>query len=573
MPDTANNIKTAQRRLTAVAAHVKDEPFFDTLRLDRTAEQVPYLTPMDPLRFLLRSAMVYTDKVAIEHRGVEWTYRQLAERVQRLAHGLLADFSVQKGDRVGILCQNVPAFIDATFAIPAAGAVMVPLNTRLVAAEIDYVVTHSGCSILLVQDELLSHVPQTIIDRMPILHIADTPEQPQNDPYEQFLIKHAENPRQWRQMPLVNDENALLSINYTSGSTGRPKGVMVTYRGAYLTALNDCIQGSLTSASVMLMTLPGFHCNNWGFIWAMVAIGGKQLMLGKMDYGYIWRCLKEEGVTHYNGAPTIHNEICNHPLATRLPKPVRIMTGGAALPASLIKRMNDLNLCPVQAYGLTETYGPNTVSYDEWHLEQRYPGDRDAQYKMMALQGYNTIVTDEIRVLDPDTGKDVPSNGQTIGEICFSGNTNMKGYYNAPEETAKAFRFGYFWTGDLAVRHKDGVIEIVDRSKDVIISGGENISSIEVESVLVQINEVFECTIVGGPDEKWGERPVAFIVLKQNASLTQEQVIAHCRKNLAGYKCPAKVIFVDSIPKTSTGKVQKYILRNELWKGRSKRIQ
>ncbi|ORX56268.1 AMP-dependent synthetase and ligase [Hesseltinella vesiculosa] len=574
MSEPTESRNNAQRRLASVASHLNRDqvPFFDTLRLNRSPDQLPYISPLDPLRFLLRSAMVYTDKIAVSHRGVEWSFRQLTERVQRLAHGLMEDYQIKPGDRVGILCQNIPSMVEAHFAIPAAGAIMVPLNTRLLSAEIEYAVNHAGCSLLIVQDELMSHVSANVQQKIPVLHVADRPDAPDQDPYEQFLNRHSSSPRPWNDMPLVNDENAIISINFTSGSTSMPKGVMVSYRGAYLTALNDCIQGGLCSSSVMLWTLPMFHCNGWGFIWAMVAIGGKQLMLSKMDYGRIWQCFKEQGVTHYNGAPTVHNEICNHPQAVRLPSPVRVLGGGAAFPSPLIKKLVALNLQPTQVYGLTETFGPNTLSYETWHLETAHPENKEKQYAMMARTGYNTIVTDEIRVLNPDTGKDVPSDGTTIGEVCFSGNTNMTGYYNNPEETSKAFRHGFFNTGDLAVRHTDGVIEIVDRSKDVIISGGENISSIEVEAALIQLPTVFECAVVGGPDDKWGERPFAFLVLKPGNSLTEADVIAHCKKNLAGYKCPAKVMFVKSLPKTSTGKVQKFILRNDLWKGKTKKI-
>ncbi|KAI8064568.1 hypothetical protein BC940DRAFT_305400 [Gongronella butleri] len=572
MTEPSSNRDKAQRRLASVASHLETSAPFDVLRLDRTPDQVPYKSPLDPLRFLLRAAMVYAEKVAIEHRGMEWTYREFAARVQRLAHGLLVDYGVQKGERVGILCNNIPAFLEAHFAVPAAGAIMVPLNARLAPAEIEYIIDHAGCSVLLVQDTLLPQVTDAVCAKVKMLHVTDQAETPNADPYEQFLDKHA-NARPWKQMPLVNDEDAVISINYTSGSTGRPKGVMATYRGVYLTALNHCIQDSLNSSSVYFWLLPLFHCNGWCFPYSITAVGGKHLMLSKMDYTYIWKCFKEKGVTHFNGAPTVQNEICNHPDAARLATPIKIMSGGSALSSVLIKKLKSLNMHPTQIYGLTEVHGAQTFTYEPYHQELYYPGNVEKQHEMLARQGWNALIADEVRVLDPQTGKDVPSNGQAIGEVCFSGNANMKGYYNQPEQTADSFRYGYFWSGDLAVRHPDGVIEIVDRSKDVIISGGENISSIEVESVLAEMNEVFECAIVGAPDDKWGERPHAFIVLKQGQSLTQDQVIAFCRQHLAGYKCPAKVSFVTEIPKTGTGKVQKYILRNELWKGKSKKIQ
>ncbi|ORX56188.1 AMP-dependent synthetase and ligase [Hesseltinella vesiculosa] len=562
----------AQNRLASLVAHLdspNDGPFFDSLRLDRSPNDVPYLSPMDPLRFLLRSAMVYTNKEAVSHRDMVWTYRQFTERVQRLATGLLEEVHVQKGDRVGVLCNNVPAFLEAHYAIPASGAIIVPLNSRLAAAEIEYIIDHAGCSVLIVQDHLLPQVTNKVKAKVALLQVNDRPEDPSLDPYEQLLAR--QKPRLWRHMPLVNDELATLSINYTSGSTGRPKGVMATYRGCYLTSLNHCIQDSLTSSTVMLWTLPLFHCNGWCFPWAVVAVGGKHMLMNGIDYEYIWKCLKEKGVSHFNGAPTVQNEICNHPDAARLEKPVLVMSGGSALSSTLIKKMKALNIQPTQIYGLTEVHGAQTFTYEPWHQQLYYPGNEERQHEMLARQGFNAVVADEVRVLDQH-GKDVPSDGQTIGEVCFSGNVNMKGYYDNPEETKKVFRHGYFWSGDLGVRHIDGVIEILDRSKDVIISGGENISSIEVESVIAQIPQVFECAVVGTPDDKWGERPFAFVILKENQALSEADVIAFCKTQLAGFKCPAKVSFVTSIPKTGTGKVQKYILRNGLWKDKTRKI-
>ncbi|ORZ03663.1 hypothetical protein BCR43DRAFT_451192 [Syncephalastrum racemosum] len=559
---------SATRRVQAIADHLAPPALHaehEALRIHRRPEQVPYLTPLDPVRFLLRSAMVFARSPAVEHGDhFRIDYATLAERVRRFANVLLDKYEVKKGDRVAVLCQNIPAFVEANFAVPSAGAVLVPLNTRLTAPEIGYVLQHSGASILLVQDDLRKLVPDTTTVRT--IAVSD-----QYDPaceYEQLLAKAAA-PRVWDQLPLTTDENALISINYTSGSTGRPKGVMSTYRGCYMTALGDCIHARLTPESVYLWTLPMFHCNGWNYTWAIVAAGGKQIMLNKLDYDLIWRHLRQDGVTHFCGAPTVLNEICNHRDSAELPQKVTVYSGGAALSSTLIRRLRQINIQPTQVYGLTETYGPAGHSYEQCtysHLPEA------EQHELAARQGFSAVNADEIRVLNRETAKDVLPNAQEIGEICMTGNQTMKGYYRDPAETEKVFRAGVFWTGDLAVRHPDGAIEIVDRAKDVIVSGGENISSIEVESVIVQLEAVSECAIVGAPDEKWGERPYAYIVLKMGHNLDESTVVAHCRKSLAGYKCPSKVFFVESIPKTSTGKVQKYVMRQALWKDYKKRI-
>ncbi|KAL7308412.1 hypothetical protein PS15m_011618 [Mucor circinelloides] len=569
MSTTAN---TAKKRLETIKHHLSpdEHPHFESLRIQRREDQVPYISKLDPLRFLLRSAMVYTHKAAIIHKQKSFTYLQLAERVKTLANALMDTYQVKPGDRVGILCQNIPAFVEAQYAIPAIGAISVPMNTRLAAKEIEYVADHAGVTVLIVQTELMDRLTEKIkqAPHLTLIEVADSDNVDQ-DPYETMLSKHQPARLGWNDFPTVADENEVISVNYTSGSTGKPKGVMVTYRGAYMMALGMAIHDQLSPTTVFLWTLPMFHCNGWGFAWAIVAVGGTQIMLNKLDYTLIWKLLKEHGVTHYNGAPTVQNEICNHEDAVRLGHSVNAYSGGSALSSTLIRRMKALNLKPTQVYGLTETYGPAVLTYDHFTLSQY---SEEEQAKLLARPGFNIITSDEIRVLNTQTAKDVTPNGKDIGEICFTGNLVMKGYYNNPEETKKAFRNGVYWTGDLAVRHPDGSIEIVDRSKDVIVSGGENISSIEVESVIVQLDEISECAIVAGPDDKWGERPVAFVVLKKNRTLTESAVIDHCRNSLAGYKCPTKIVFTKEIPKTSTGKVQKFVLREGLWANYKKRI-
>ncbi|KAI9481133.1 MAG: hypothetical protein EXX96DRAFT_565534 [Benjaminiella poitrasii] len=537
----------ATKRLEVIKHHLNpnENPHFEALRIHRKPEQVPYISKLDPLSFLLRSVMVYTHKTAIIHRERSYSYLEFSERVRALANVLIDTFEVKSGDRVGILCQNIPPFIEAQYAVPAIGAITVPMNTRLAAKEIEYISEHSGISILIVQQELIDKVTDQIKSSVKIIQVSDSND-PSKDPYEQLLAKS--NKRlPWNDLPRTENENEIISINYTSGSTGKPKGVMVTYRGAYMMALGMIIQATLSTDTVYLWTLPMFHCNGWGFPWAVVAVGGTQVMLNKLDYTIIWKLLKEHGITHYNGAPTVQNEICNHEDAMPLNHTVRAYSGGSALSSTLIKRMKALNLIPTQVYGLTETYGPAVLTYD-YHTLSQYTDEE--QYKLLARPGFNIITSDEIRVLNVDTAKDINPDGKEVGEICFTGNLVMKGYYKNPEETKKVFRHGVYWTGDLAVRHPDGSIEIVDRSKDVIVSGGENISSIEVENVIVEIEEVSECAIVAGPDEKWGERPVAFVVLRKDRTLDGQSVIDHCRRSLAGYKCPNKIIFTDAIPKT-----------------------
>ncbi|KAI9499621.1 hypothetical protein BDB00DRAFT_794835 [Zychaea mexicana] len=539
----------AKGRVQSIANHLasKDTPDHEKYRVHRKPGQVPYHTPLDPIHFLLRSAMVYRNKTAVIHGDRSFDYETLADRALRLANLLIHGFDVHPGDRVAILCQNIPAFLEAKYAVPAAGAVMVPLNTRLAGPEIEYVVKHSGASVLLVQDDLLPRVSAGVKEAVKMIHVADY--QNHGDPpcqYEQ-LLQNTKTVLGWNDLPLTTDENALISINYTSGSTGKPKGVMASFRGCYMMAVGMCVQAHLTPETVYLWTLPMFHCNGWNFPWALVAVGATQVMLNKLDYTYIWKLIKELGITHYCGAPTVQNEICHHKDAVRPNHTVLAFSGGAPLAPKIIRGLGDLNIYLTQVYGLTETYGPCVLTYDKGSLTQ-YPEDQ--HLRLVARQGYNIITQDEVRVLDQQTAKDVVADGMQIGEICLVGNVTMLGYYNDPEETKRCFREGVFWSGDLAVRHPDGVIEIVDRSKDVIVSGGENISSIEVENTIVAMEEVFECAIIAGPDEKWGERPFAYVIVREGRTITAEAIIAHCRKNLAGYKCPAKVTFVDSIPKT-----------------------
>ncbi|HZO73865.1 MAG TPA: acyl--CoA ligase family protein [Ktedonobacteraceae bacterium] len=519
-----------------------------------------YRTELTPVSFLERSALVFPNKVAIVHGNRHYTYREFAERVNRLASGLRSS-GMQKHDRVAFLCPNTPALLEAHFAVPAAGGILVAINTRLNSQEIGFILKHSGTSFLFVDAELAPLVEPLDTSDLKVVRIDDTASS--DDPYEQFLTAGSPEPvTSW-----LEDEEEPIAINYTSGTTGNPKGGVYTYRGAYLNALSEVIETGMSSRSVYLWTLPMFHCNGWCFTWAVTAVGGTHVCLRKLDPGTVWDLFESEGVTHYNGAPTVQIFLVNHPKAHRLEHEITVTVAGAPPSPTLLGQMHQLNLRPVHVYGLTETYGPYTVC--EWHAEwNQLP--QGEQARLLARQGQGNVVADRARVVDEHMN-DVPRDGQTMGEVIMHGNNVMKGYYNNPEATAASFAGGWFHSGDIAVWHPDGYIELRDRKKDVIISGGENISTIEVEQTVAQHPAVLECAVIAIPDEQWGERPKAFVTLKPNQSATEGDIIAFCRERLAHFKCPAAIEFGE-LPKTSTGKVQKFVLREKEWGGREKRI-
>jgi fatty-acyl-CoA synthase len=518
-----------------------------------------YRTELTPVSFLRRSARLFPEKTAIVHGERRYTYYQFEERVNRMTSHLLAD-GLKKHDRVAFLCPNIPAMLEAHFAIPAAGGILVPINTRLNAQEIAYILEHSGASFLFVDAELAHLVKE--VSGIKIVQVDDTG-QP-DDPYEQYLAAGSPLPSP----NFLEDEEETISINYTSGTTGRPKGVMVTHRGGYLNAMAEIIEANMAFESVYLWTLPMFHCNGWCFTWATSAVAATNICLRKVDPAQIWDLIEQEGVTNYCGAPTVQISLVNHPKAKRLDRQVTVNVAGSPPSPTLIKQLRDLNFRPIHVYGLTETYGPITVC--EWHSEwDSLPDENKAS--ILARQGQGYVNSDMVRVVD-DNMQDVPADGQTLGEVVMRGNNVMKGYYAQPEATAEAFRGGWFHSGDLAVMHPDTYIELRDRKKDIIISGGENISTIEVEQTVARHPAVMECAIVAIPDEKWGERPKAFVTLKPGMTATEEEIIEFCRQHLARFKCPVAVEFGD-LPKTSTGKIQKFVLREKEWKGREKRIQ
>ncbi len=523
-------------------------------------EEKVYRTELSPLSFLERSASLFPDKIAVVHGDRQFAYRQFAWRVNRLASQLRAN-GLHKHDRVAFLCPNTPALLEAHFAVPAAGGILVAVNTRLNSPEIDYILKHSGAKFLFVDAELAPLVGPLNLEGMQVVRIDDSgsPE----DPYEAFLAAGSPDPvENW-----LEDEEETISINYTSGTTGNPKGVMYTYRGAYLNALAEVIETGLTSNSVYLWTLPMFHCNGWCFTWAVTAVGGTHVCLRKVEPGLIWELFESEGVTHYNGAPTVQIFLVNHPQAHRLDRQVTVTVAGAPPSPTLLGQLKELNIRPIHVYGLTETYGPYTVC--AWHSEwDRLPHAEQA--RLLARQGQANVVSDRVRVVDGAMG-DVPRDAETLGEVVMHGNNVMKGYYQDQQATAKAFAGGWFHSGDIGVWHPDGYIELRDRAKDVIISGGENISTIEVEQTVAQHPAVMECAVVAVPDEKWGERPKAFVTLKPEQTATEQEIITFCRQRLAHFKCPVAVEF-GPLPKTSTGKIQKYVLREKEWRGREKRI-
>ncbi|HEV8440255.1 MAG TPA: acyl--CoA ligase family protein [Methylomirabilota bacterium] len=517
-------------------------------------------TELTPVSFLRRSAYVFPDKTAIVHGTRRYSYRQFDERVNRLVSALRGA-GMQRHDRVAFLCPNIPPMLEAHFGVPAAGGILVAINTRLSSGEIDYILKHSGSRILFVDAELETLVKPLDLGAMLTVRVDDTGAP--GDPYEDFLAGGSPDPvESW-----LEDEDEPLSINYTSGTTGRPKGVMYTHRSAYLNAIGEVIETGMTFDARYLWTLPMFHCNGWCFTWGVTALGGTHICLRRVESGRIWDLLDAEGVTHYNGAPTVQIGVVNDPKAHRLDRTVTVTVAGAPPSPTLLGKLKELNLRPVHVYGLTETYGPHTVC--AWKSEwDALPADEQA--RLAARQGQGYVLFDLVRVVDSEM-RDVPRDAQTLGEVVMRGNNVMKGYFEQPEATAEAFRGGWFHSGDIGVWHPDGYIELRDRKKDIIISGGENISTIEVEQAVARHPAVLECAVVAIPDEKWGERPKAFVTLKPGAQATDTEIIEFCRQHIAHFKCPAAVEFGD-LPKTSTGKIQKFVLRDREWGGRAKRI-
>ena len=519
-----------------------------------------FRSELNPVDFLHRAAYMYPDKVAVVHGKRRYSYRELAERSWRLANALRSA-GLAKGDRVATLLFNSPAMLEAHFGVPAAGGILVAVNNRLSSAEVGYILQHSGARYLLLDTALEAHAGLPGLPGVTVIRCDDTGVP--GDPYEEFLAGASPaRPVSW-----LEHEEETISINYTSGTTGRPKGVQYTYRGAYLNALNEVIVAGLGTDSAYLWTLPMFHCNGWCFPWAVTAVAARHVTMRAVDPELIWEFIDGEGVTHYNGAPTVQLMVLNHPRAHRLERPVTAMVAAAPPSPTLLARMSELNFRVVHVYGLTETYGPITVC-PEQEAWRELPVAQRAKY--LARQGQAYISSDLVRVVDEQM-TDVPQNGQAMGEVIMRGNNVMSGYFNDEAATRKAFAGGWFHSGDLAVWHPDGNIELRDRGKDIIISGGENISSIEVEQAIAAHPAVLECAVIGIPHPHWGERPKAFVTLNEGAAAAPEEIIAFCRERLAHYKCPDSIEF-GPLPKTSTGKTQKFVLRQREWAAQDTRL-
>ena len=512
-----------------------------------------FRSELNPVDFLYRAAYLYPDKVAVTAGKRRYSYQELAERSWRLANALRSA-GLAKGDRVATLLFNSPAMLEAHFGVPAAGGILVAVNNRLSGPEVGYILQHSGAKYLLLDTGLAAVAEASGLAGVTVIRCDDTGVP--GDPYEEFLAGASPvRPASW-----LEHEEETISINYTSGTTGQPKGVQYTYRGAYLNAMSEVIVAGMGTDSAYLWTLPMFHCNGWCFPWAVTAVAARHVTMRAVDPGLIWELIDGEGVTHYNGAPTVQLMVVNHPRAHRLERPVTAMVAAAPPSPTLLARMSELNFRVVHVYGLTETYGPITVCPEQegW---RELPVDQRARY--LARQGQAYPSADLVRVVDAEMN-DVPQDAQVMGEVIMRGNNVMSGYFNDEAATAKAFAGGWFHSGDLAVWHPDGNIELRDRGKDIIISGGENISSIEVEQAIAAHPAVLECAVVGIPHPHWGERPKAFVMLNEGAAADAGEIIAFCRERLAHYKCPDSIEF-GSLPKTSTGKTQKFVLRQREW--------
>jgi fatty-acyl-CoA synthase len=534
----------------------------------------PCFTALTPLAFLERAADVFADKTAISYGDRRLTFSEFGAQATRLARALQAS-GIKRGDRVAYMCPNIPEMLVANFGVPLAGAVMVPINTRLSADEVRYICDHSGAKLLVVDTEYLQALAP-VLDGLKtiqeVVAVSDPlgPASPEaaefaHISYDGLMARGSDDPLPWT----VDDELSLIAINYSSGTTGQPKGAMYTHRGAYLNALGEIIHQRFDPESVYLWTLPMFHCSGWCTAWAVTGIGATHVCLRAVRADVIWRLFDEEHVTHLDGAPTVLVTIAEAPQAHKLDRELVATVAGAAPGPTVIARMRELGARIVHVYGMTEVYGPYTIN--EWQpgWTALPPGE---QARRQARQGVAMIQSDPVRVVD-DEMNDVPRDGRTMGEIVMRGNNVMAGYYNDEDATENAFFGGWLHSGDLGVRHSDGYIELRDRAKDIVISGGENISTIEIEHVIEAYPAVLEVAVIGVPDQKWGERPKAFVVLRPGAEVSEAELIAYLQTHIARFKVPGNIEFVDNLPRTSTGKLQKFELREKEWAGHSSRIQ
>jgi fatty-acyl-CoA synthase len=519
---------------------------------------------LSPLAFIERSAEVYPDKLAVVHGNLRLTWLEVFTRCRQLASAL-EKHGIGKGDTVAVMLPNTPPMVEAHFGIPVTGAVLNALNTRLDAETIAFMLDHGEAKVVIVDSEFAgtmhqalalrrSSGPLLVIQAEDVLYTGDS-QRIGSINYDDFLATGDTN-YSWT---LPDDEWDAIALNYTSGTTGNPKGVVYHHRGAAANAVSNILEWDMPKHPVYLWTLPMFHCNGWCFPWTVAARAGVNVCLRKVAAPEIFEAIRVHAVTHYCAAPIVHGMLVNASDALKqgLPRGVKCMVAGAAPPASMIEGMEALGFDLTHVYGLTEVYGPATVcaKHDAWNALEI--GERA---RLNARQGVRYHLEADVRVLDAATLQPVPQDGETMGEIMFKGNIAMKGYLKNPKATAEAFAGGWFHSGDLAVCYPDGYMKIKDRSKDIIISGGENISSIEVEDVLYRHPDVLAAAVVAKPDARWGETPCAFVELKAGATTKPEDIVAHCKKHLAAFKVPRAVVFGE-LPKTSTGKIQKFELR------------
>lgn len=516
---------------------------------------------LTPLSFLERTAAIYPERTAIVYGDIRRTWKQTYERCRAMASSLTAQ-AIEPGDTVSILAANIPEHFEAHFSVPMCGAVLNSINTRLDAETIAFILQHAETKLFIVDPEFVEVASRALqmIDKPPrVVNIEDPLFS--NAPligdmtYDQLIANGDSNFEAFA----VENEWGAISLNYTSGTTGNPKGVVYHHRGAYLNAVSNVVSWSMSGQPVYLWTLPMFHCNGWCFPWTMALTGGINVCLRQVRVDAIFDAIRNEKVDHFCGAPIVLNMMnsADEAIKSGVDHEVKVMTAGAPPPASVIQGMEAMGFDVTHVYGLTETYGPCVVCewQDEWS-----DSNADAQAKLKARQGVKAPMLEDLKVVDPVSLEEVPSDGVTIGEIFIRGNLVMKGYLKNPSTTDDAFEGGWFHSGDLAVRHPDGYVEIKDRSKDVIISGGENISSIEIEDVLYRHPLVSEAAVVAKSDPKWGETPCAFINARD--VISAEEIIEFCRANMAHFKVPKTIVFGE-LPKTSTGKVQKYLLREK----------
>ncbi|MDH1303996.1 acyl-CoA synthetase [Achromobacter sp. GD03932] len=519
---------------------------------------------LSPLTFIERAAKVYPERTAIVHGALRQSWRETYARCRRLASGL-ARLGVRPGDTVAVMAPNIPALYEAHFGVAMAGAVLNALNTRLDAETLSFILEHGAAAVLLTDREYAPVMAQALAKtrrRIRVVDIDDPeyggPGEPIGEMNYEALLEMGDAAAEFA---WPEDEWQSLCLNYTSGTTGSPKGVLYHHRGAYLNAMGNALACDMRQHAVYLWTLPMFHCNGWSFPWTIALLAGTNVCLRRVEAGAIFDAIQAHGVDYFCAAPVVLGMLINSPpeIKRRAIRPVQVLTGGSPPPAAVIAAMDELGIDVTHLYGLTESYGPSISC--AWH-EAWSDLPLDEQAALKARIGVRKHTMEQVRVLDPATMEPVPPDGVTVGEIMMRGNTLMKGYLKNPQATAEAFEGGWFHTGDLGVVHPDGYMQIKDRAKDIVISGGENISTVEVEDALYAHPAVLEAAVVARPDAKWGETPCAFVTLKEGGAATAEELASFCRGRLAGFKVPRTFVF-GPLPKTATGKIQKYLLREQ----------